>query len=103
MSELSAPAIRRRNGEISTALQGASLPPILKKVYANRGIQHPDELVLTLNQLLPPHSLGGIQDAAELLADAIEGEGGEQYISQLLHQQEFQCRYRICISRRSRR
>jgi len=75
VSELSAPAIRRRNGEISTALQGASLPPILKKVYANRGIQHPDELVLTLNQLLPPHSLGGIQDAAELLADAIEGEG----------------------------
>ncbi|MAC37828.1 MAG: single-stranded-DNA-specific exonuclease RecJ [Halieaceae bacterium] len=67
--------MRRRNGEISTALQGASLPPILKKLYANRGIQHPDELVLTLSQLLPPHSLGGIQGAAELLADAIEGEG----------------------------
>ncbi len=75
MSSLIAPTIRRCDGEISSALQGASLPQILKQVYANRGVQHPDELVLTLNQLLPPQSLKGIQDAAELLADAIEGEG----------------------------
>ena len=75
MSSLIAPTIRRCDGKISPALQGASLPQILKQVYANRGIQHPDELVLTLNQLLPPQSLKGIQDAAELLADAIEGEG----------------------------
>ena len=75
MSSLIAPTIRRCDGEISPALQGALLPQILKQVYANRGIQHPDELVLTLNQLLPPQSLKGIQDAAELLADAIEGEG----------------------------
>ncbi len=75
MSYLSAPSIRRCTGEISSALQSTSLPPILKQVYANRGIRHPDELVLNLNQLIPPHSLKGIQEAADLLADAIEGEG----------------------------
>lgn len=74
MSPLSVPAIRRWNGEISSALQGAALPQLLKQIYANRGIKHPDELVLELNKLLPPHSLRGIDDAAELLADAIEGE-----------------------------
>jgi len=72
---LSAPSIRRCTGEISSALQSTSLPPILKQVYANRGIRHPEELVLNLNQLIPPHSLKGIQEAADLLADAIEGEG----------------------------
>ena len=72
---MSAPSIRRCTGEISSALQSTSLPPILKQVYANRGIRHPDELVLNLNQLIPPHSLKGIQEAADLLADAIEGEG----------------------------
>jgi single-stranded-DNA-specific exonuclease len=74
VSPLSVPAIRRWNGEISSALQGAALPQLLKQIYANRGIKHPDELVLGLNKLLPPHSLRGIDDAAELLADAIEGE-----------------------------
>lgn len=72
---MSAPSIRRCTGEISSALQSTSLPPILKQVYANRGIRHPEELVLNLNQLIPPHSLKGIQEAADLLADAIEGEG----------------------------
>ena len=75
MPLLSIPTIRRWNGEISTALQAASLPHRLKQIYANRGIQHPDELVLALNKLLPPHSLRGIDDAAGLLADAIESEG----------------------------
>jgi single-stranded-DNA-specific exonuclease len=75
VSYLSAPSIRRCTGEISSALQSTSLPPILKQVYANRGIRHPEELVLNLNQLIPPHSLKGIQEAADLLADAIEGEG----------------------------
>ncbi len=47
---------------------------MLKRVYANRGIIDPSELVLGLDQLLPPASLKGVADAAELLADAIEGE-----------------------------
>ena len=34
----------------------------------------PGQLALGLDQLLPPASLEGVTDAAELLADAIEGE-----------------------------
>ncbi|MEK9584971.1 MAG: single-stranded-DNA-specific exonuclease RecJ, partial [Halieaceae bacterium] len=44
-------------------------------VYANRGITDPAALSLTLDQLHPPQQLKGIEEAAELLADAIEGDG----------------------------
>ena len=74
MSNLSPPTIRRRHADISSALQNAALPQVLKRVYASRGITDPGELALGLNQLLPPASLKGVADAAELLADAIEGE-----------------------------
>ena len=74
MSNLSPPAIRRRYADISSALQNAALPEVLKRVYASRGITDPGELALDLNQLLPPTSFKGVADAAELLADAIEGE-----------------------------
>ena len=74
MSTLSPPAIRRRHADVSSALQSTALPAVLKRVYANRGITDPGELALALNQLLPPASLKGVADAAELLADAIEGE-----------------------------
>ena len=74
MSTLNPPTIRRRHADISSALQNAALPEVLKRVYANRGITDPGELALGLNQLLPPASLKGVADAAELLADAIEGE-----------------------------
>ena len=74
MSTLSPPAIRRRHADVSSALQSTALPEVLKRVYANRGITDPGELALALNQLLPPASLKGVADAADLLADAIEGE-----------------------------
>ena len=74
MSTLSPPTIRRRQADISYALQNAALPEVLKRVYASRGITDPGQLVLGLDQLLPPASLKGVTDAAELLADAIEGE-----------------------------
>ena len=74
MSTLSPPTIRRRQADISSALQRAALPEVLKRVYASRGIIDPSELALGLDQLLPPVSLKGVADAAELLADATEGE-----------------------------
>ena len=74
MSTLSPPTIRRRHADISSALQNAALPEVLKRVYASRGITNPGELALGLDQLLPPARLKGVADAAELLADAIEGE-----------------------------
>ena len=71
---LNAPTIHRRNADISPALRNAALPEVLKRAYANRGIQNPAELSLTLDQLLPPQQLKGVTEAAELLADAIEGD-----------------------------
>ena len=67
-------AIRHRSSDMSAALRGASLPPLLKRLYANRGVSSPHELELTLKGLIPPTALKGVQEAAEILADAIEGE-----------------------------
>ena len=72
---LNGPLIRRREASISAELQAAALPTPLKRVYANRGITDPADLSLTLDQLHPPKQLKGIAEAAELLADAIEGDG----------------------------
>ena len=68
---LNASLIRRRAADISSKLQAAALPEALKRVYANRGITDPAELSLTLDQLHPPQQLKGIEEAADLLADAI--------------------------------
>ena len=72
---LNASLIRRREADISSKLQAAALPEALKRVYANRGITDPAALSLTLDQLHPPQHLKGVAEAAELLADAIEGDG----------------------------
>ena len=72
---LNGPLIRRREVGISAELQAAALPAPLKRIYANRGITNPAELLLTLDQLHPPQQLKGVAEAAELLADAVEGDG----------------------------
>ncbi|MDA9710876.1 single-stranded-DNA-specific exonuclease RecJ [Luminiphilus sp.] len=72
---LNGPLIRRREVGISAELQAAALPAPLKRIYANRGITNPAELLLTLDQLHPPQQLKGVAEAAELLADAVEGNG----------------------------
>jgi single-stranded-DNA-specific exonuclease len=53
------------------ALEQAGVHPLLARLYAARGVQHPDELDNALAKLLPPESLLGIASAAVLLADAI--------------------------------
>ncbi|WP_341675217.1 single-stranded-DNA-specific exonuclease RecJ [Niveibacterium sp. SC-1] len=57
-----------------TRLTDAGLPPLLARLYAARGIARKEELDTALSALLPPASLRGTQDAAVLLADAIEAE-----------------------------
>lgn len=51
----------------------ADLPPLLRRLYAARGVQ-PQELSLELASLLPPPGLKGIAKAAALLADAIAAQ-----------------------------
>ncbi len=64
--------IKHRQGVISPELTAAAMPEPVKKVYAHRGVQRLDEISLPLSHLLPPTALKGAQEAAEMLADAIE-------------------------------
>jgi single-stranded-DNA-specific exonuclease len=49
-------------------------PPALARVLAARGIARPDDLQLLFERLVPPTALSHVNDAASLLADAIEAE-----------------------------
>jgi single-stranded-DNA-specific exonuclease len=60
------PAIRRRPVGAIDRLP-ASLHPVLRRLYAARGIGDADELSLELRRLLPVSSLDGIAGATELL------------------------------------
>jgi single-stranded-DNA-specific exonuclease len=54
------------------ALQQAGVHPLLAQLFAGRGVRTKEELDDTLAQLLPPAGLRGAQEAARLLADALE-------------------------------
>ena len=56
------------------ALEQAGVHPLLAQLYAARGVNHPEELETQLQRLLPPVTLKGAEDAAHLLADAIDGQ-----------------------------
>ena len=66
--------VQQRAVPISPALASSQLPPLLQRIYANRGIAGPEETDLALSGLVPPGALKGAREAAALLADAIEGE-----------------------------
>lgn len=53
-------------------LEQQGLHPLLARIYAARGIQSRQELEYGFNQLLPPQDLTRAEEAAQLLADAIE-------------------------------
>ena len=59
--------IRRRPAGLAPAF-GADLHPVLRRVYAARGISCQEDLDLSLERLLPVSSLGGVEAAARLLA-----------------------------------
>ena len=58
--------VRRPMLEPVAALPG-SLHPVLRRVYAARGVRGPEELDLGLERLLPVSSLGGVASAVDLL------------------------------------
>lgn len=51
---------------------GQNLPPLLRRLYAARGVTSDEQLSYTLKHLASPMSLRGIDRAVELLAGAIE-------------------------------
>jgi single-stranded-DNA-specific exonuclease len=62
-----APEIRRRP-ETAAVDFGADVHPILRRVYAARGLSHREDLDLSLDRLLPVSSLERVEAAADLLA-----------------------------------
>lgn len=66
--------LRRREAGIPSELAHSHLPALLQRVYANRGVRSIADTDLSLSRLIPPTQLRGAREAAELLADAIEGE-----------------------------
>jgi len=63
--------IIRRETAVPARGWPASVHPVLQRIYAARGVTCPEEAGHRLSALLPPDALGGIPDAAVLLADAI--------------------------------
>lgn len=61
--------IERRSVPAVPLLEEASLHPVLRRIYAARGVQRASELDLRLSGLLAPE-LGGLQAALDLLARA---------------------------------
>lgn len=57
----------RRSAPTFDAGAFTGLQPVLARAYAARGLRHSDELVLSLDRLLPVGSLTGVEAATELL------------------------------------
>lgn len=63
--------LRRRPAGLAGALPG-NLHPVLRRVYAARGVTAPEDLALELRSLLPVSTLDGIAPATDLLAAHVE-------------------------------
>ena len=64
------PTIRRRVASASGNLP-STLHPVLRRVYAQRGLTSEAELSLDLKALLPPQGLLGIERACDVLQEAV--------------------------------
>jgi single-stranded-DNA-specific exonuclease len=63
----------RQYSERSAAwLEQSGTHPVLAKLFAARGVEKPEELLLELKNLIPPAELKNCESAAKYLADAIE-------------------------------
>ena len=73
---MNSPVIKRRSVPMraEAMLTQSGVHPLLARLFAARGLQQPSDTELALKALLPPDSLLGCQDAAQLLADAIEAQ-----------------------------
>jgi single-stranded-DNA-specific exonuclease len=60
--------IVRRSSPQPAPLLDPQMHPVLQRVYAARGVRSSQDLALSMQQLLPIGTLGGVEAAAELLA-----------------------------------
>lgn len=66
--------ILRRPGPDATPDWGQNLPPLLRRLYAARGVTSDDQLSYTLKHLASPMGLRGVDRAVALLAEAITNQ-----------------------------
>ncbi len=64
--------LKRRSSLQLEAFEAGGLHPVLRRVYAARGVSQDDDLDLSLKRLLPVSRLKGVEAAAERLAHALE-------------------------------
>ena len=64
--------IKQRSSDSKATLQG--MPLTLSRILSSRGINNPKQIDYALKNLLPPQGLSHINDAAELLAEAISAD-----------------------------
>jgi single-stranded-DNA-specific exonuclease len=67
--------IVRRSAPPAEALIDPQMHPVLRRVYAARGVRTAHELALSMQQLLPIGTLAGVEAAAELLAQHRQSGG----------------------------
>ncbi|MCK4674578.1 MAG: hypothetical protein KAT61_01590, partial [Gammaproteobacteria bacterium] len=64
-------SIRRRDVSVSDELENSSLHPLLKKIYANRGVTTLKQIDYSLKELLDFSLLKDIDIAADIVSQAI--------------------------------
>ncbi|SEI92067.1 single-stranded-DNA-specific exonuclease RecJ [Frateuria terrea] len=68
------PTLRRRVPLGTPEGWAEAVHPVLRQVYAARGVLHPAQAEHRLRHLLAPRALGGLDRAVELLIEAIAGD-----------------------------
>jgi single-stranded-DNA-specific exonuclease len=66
--------VKRRAPLSEQPLAQSHLPELLQRVYANRGVTDPAHLEMSIQNILPPSSLMGVDVAAKLLYDTIKND-----------------------------
>jgi len=64
--------VRPADFQITRVLEAAGIHPLLARLWAARGVTHPDDIRLGWPALLPPAGLTHCEHAARVLADAIQ-------------------------------
>lgn len=73
-ARMTTPTLRRRVPQGASAGWSDGVHPVLRHVYAARGVLHPAQAEHRLRHLLAPQALGGLDRAVELLIEAIAGD-----------------------------
>lgn len=66
--------LRRRVAQGEPAGWADSVHPVLRRIYAARGVLGPEQVEHRLARLLPPQTLGGLDAAVTLLAEALRDD-----------------------------